>query len=59
MHVTSHRLQITVDGEGGTRAKVNIPPGELIILGNDNSYYICLSTVSLIRVHSKPGNQGF
>ena len=58
MHVTSHRRQITVDGEDGTRGKVNIPAGELIILGSDNSYYVCLSTVSFISIHSKPGNWG-
>ena len=57
MHVTSHRLRISVDGEDGTRAKVNIPAGELIILGNDNSYYICLCTVSYIIVHNKPLNK--
>ena len=49
MHVTSNRLQIIVDGVDGTKAKVNVPPGELIVLGEENSYFICLSLVSVIR----------
>ena len=50
MHVTSNRLQITVDGQDGTRAKVNIPPDELIVLGDENSYFICLSLVSYLSL---------
>ena len=46
MHVTSNRFGITVDSEDGTSAKVDIPPDELIMVGNENSYFICLSSVS-------------
>ena len=48
MHITGHKLPIVVTDEDGTVAKVTIPSDELIVFGEDNSYFICLSSVSCI-----------
>ena len=48
MHITGHKLPIVVTDDSGTIAKVTIPAGELFVFGEDNSYFICLSSVSQV-----------
>ena len=45
MHITGHKLDIVVIDDG-TTAKVTIPEEELIVFGDDHSYFICLNSVS-------------
>ena len=52
MHITGHKLDIVVIDDG-TIAKVTIPKDELIVFGEDHSYFICLNSV---RISSKYNN---